>query len=382
MNLSRNAQSRRSLRGLTLIELTLSIGLLALLVVALTQLVDSTFKIWRRAESVREDLTSRSMLFTQLIDDLDGLTAADGGDLWCDWGGYDHDADGVPSRLWPRLRLVRRARPEELARLGMRQTTDVQGGGRLAGGAAPLLEVIWMVTPQAYPELMEDRAMADVRGEESSGFPGDGVLLRGERLVDGAGASLLGEGFLSSSGQPPVGALEPIAEGVLWFEVLFAAQTTVLRSGWDAGVELPQAARAWDAKGGRMDPSVSGWNSLHRGQPTYVPGELLFPRRLRVALEVESEESSRARPACGQVLEADSRLMVVNRPDRLPPEGTWVLLEEEWVRLLSSGRREVRIERGGRGSVAARHPAGTPMLYGERHMREIVVPLHREDWDL
>jgi hypothetical protein len=369
-------------RGLTLVELVLALGLLALLVVALTQLVDSTFQIWRRAESVREDLTARSALFTQLVDDLDGLTAAEGGDLWCDWGTYDHDADGIATRQWPRLRLVRRARAEELVRLGLRESTGTAGGGRLSGGAAPLLEVLWMVVPETYPELIEARAAAEVSGSAAPGFPGDGVLLRGERLVEGGGASLLDPDFLSASGRPPAGALEEVAEGVLWLEFLFAAQTTVLRDGWNPGVELPDAARAWDARGERLDPTITAWNQGHRGHPERRPDELLFPRRLRVALEIESEESRRARAKSTAVLESDSGLLQVDRPERLPAEGTWILMGEEWLRLLSSGSREVRVERGARGSVAARHPIGTPLLFGERHVREVVVPLHREDWDL
>ena len=375
-------RARMRRRGLTLIELVLSLGLLALLVVALTQLVDSTFQIWRRAESVREDLTARSALFTQLVDDLDGLTAAEGGDLWCDWAPYDHDSDGIATRLWPRLRLVRRARTAELVRLGLRENTDTEGGGRLSGGAAPLLEVLWMVVPESYPDLIAERAAAEVSGGESVGFPGDGVLLRGERLVEGGGASLMEPNFLSGSGKPPAGALEEVAEGVLWLEFLFAAQTSVLRNGWNPGVELPEAARAWDARGGRLDTSLSDWNLEHRGQPERRPDELIFPRRLRVALEIESDDSRRARAEAARVLEEDSLLLEVDRPERLPAEGSWILMGEEWLKLLSSGKREVRVQRGGRGSTPARHPRGTPILYGERHVREVVVPLHREDWDL
>lgn len=382
MRLRRLQLPRLRRRGLTLVELVLSLGLLALLVVALTQLVDSTFQIWRRAESVREDLTARSALFTQLIDDLDGLTAAEGGDLWCDWGPYDHNSDGIATRLWPRLRLVRRARTEELVRLGQRENTEEPGGGRLTGGAAPLLEVIWMVVPETYPELIEARAAAEVAGGEPVGFPGDGVLLRGERLVEGDGTSLMDPNFLSGSGKPPAGALEDVADGLLWLEFLFAAQTSVLRDGWKPGVELPQAARAWDARGDRLDPQLTDWNLEHRGQPERQPDELLFPRRLRVALEIESEDSRRARARSERVLEEDSLLLEVDRPERLPEVGSWILMGEEWLKLMSNGSREVRVQRGGRGSVPARHPIGTPILYGERHVREVVVPLHREDWDL
>jgi len=95
--------------------------------------------------------------------------------------------------------------------------------------AAPgLIESIWLVAPASLTD-------PDARAE--------GILWRGERLVaDATTMSFFAPDFMGSSGRPPAGATEELSGGILWMQVMLAAQTSVVHERWQVGLEQGDAA--------------------------------------------------------------------------------------------------------------------------------------------
>jgi hypothetical protein len=357
-------------RGLTLVELVLALGLFALLAVLLVRLIDTTLTLWERTEAQRERLERETVLWEWLQRDLEFLAGGEQGDLLCDYEVFDVDGDGVAGRPLPRLRLVRRTTLEDLQRLGLRVPVDETGeSARPPGGATPLIEVLWCQLP----------ATSDPRGPAR----GDGVLYRGERLVGDTGtASFFAPGALRQDGRPLVGAVQPISGGVLWWECLFASQTTSLLDGWQAGVGLADAGRSFDARGaGRPLEERHPWNALADGGPEYR-GDPLFPRRIRIELELERPDDLRRRPLLAADCAADANELELTHVRGLPPPGSPLLLGEEWVQLQSVAGARLAVLRGLRGTRPVAHRRGELLHFGDRLVREVLVPQHGEDWGL
>ncbi|QDU83888.1 hypothetical protein Pla163_09890 [Planctomycetes bacterium Pla163] len=363
-------------RGLTLIELVLALGLFALLSLMVVQLLDSTMRVWGRAEAQRYAIGTHSTLSSQILDELDQLAGGERGDLLIDWEIFDTDGDLIATRPLPRLRFVRRATAADMNRLGQREIDpNDPTTARLRGGELPLLEVVYCVLPSEIEGLLETGELA----EGMPGAPGDVVLWRGERLLDDASRPSAFDDDFFLNGFPPTGSAEPVHDGILWVELLCAGRGTRLDRGWRVGTTPQDAARAWDAHGGgRLDTALHPFNAPYMGQGTYR-GEPLFPRRVRLVLEVEGPSDAKRRAALAEPLTPEAIEMVVRDPQLLPPAGTLVLMGEEWVKISQPGTR-TRIERAQRGTAPRPHRVGTPLQYGRRFEREVRIPLFREDW--
>lgn len=364
------APLRHPRAGLTLVELILALGLFALLAVALVQLIDATLGLWQSAERERERMEIEVQVAEWLARDLDYVTGGDAGDFLFDWGQFDVDGDGVASRPLPRLRLVRRAAAEDLLRLGLRTPLDESGEvGARPRGATPLVEVVWCAVPVDVPE----------------GAPPDGALrlLRGERLVgDSDSLSFFAPEFFSANGYPRSEDLVPIAVGVLDWRILFAGQTTVLAGGWRVGEDLRDAVLAWDARNaGRPDLEQTPLNRTHPAMPIYA-GDPLLPRRLRIEFEFERPDDARRRTRLTAPFAADADELVVGEPEDLPAPGHLVLIGEEWVEIRAVRGSTAVVGRGRRGTRATAHEVGEPVRHAETVARELLVPMHREDWSL
>ncbi|MEZ5978139.1 MAG: prepilin-type N-terminal cleavage/methylation domain-containing protein [Planctomycetota bacterium] len=359
-----------SRRGLTLIELVLAVGLFAMLTLVVVQIVGSTMKVWTRAEGQRFAIGTHTTISSQVLEELDQLASGEHGDLLVDWELFDTDGDGIATQPLQRVRFVRRANSADLVRLGLREV-DPQNpsAARIEGGELPLLEVFYCVLPADRGPLLES----------TPGFPGDAVLWRGERLLEDRGKLSCFASDFFVAGFPPPGSAEPIQGGVLWFELQCAGRGTDLERGWKVGPEATDAVRAWDSDGGRrLRTAVHPFNANYSAMPAFR-GEPLFPRRLRLVLEVAGPKDALACPHLAAPLVPEDDEMVVDRPQNLPPSGSLVLIGEEWVEIGFPGRR-TRLHRPQRGSSIGAHREGTPIQIGRRFEREVDVPLAREDW--
>lgn len=369
------ARARRA--GLTLIELVLALGLLALLSMMVVQVLDSTLRVWGSAEAQRYAIGTHATLSSQVLGELDQLAGGERGDLLIDWDIYDCDGDLVASRPLPRVRFVRRATAADLVRLGQREVDPSQPDtARIQGGELPLVEVVYCVLPRELDGLDEDGVLPATM----PGQAGDAVLWRGERLVDDGTRISAFDGDFFLNGYPPPGSAEPVHDRVLWFELLCAGRGTRLDRGWRVGGEATDAVRAWDSRGGgRLDARLHSYNTPYAAMPAHR-GEPLFPRRIRLVLEVEAPADAKRRAALAAPLAPEDTEMIVSRPELVPAPGTLVLLGEEWIRVQRVSGTRVRIERAQRGSGARPQRAGTPLQVGRRFEREIQLPLFREDW--
>ena len=59
-----------------------------------------------------------------------------------------------------------------------------------------------------------------------------------------------------------------------------------------------------------------------------------------------------------------------------------LLVDAEWMKVVSIDGAQVSVQRAQRGTTATLHEARTMVHFGERLVREATVPTCREDWDL
>ncbi len=345
-------------RAFTLVELILAVGLLSLLILALVRLIDTSLTIWGRTEENREMLEVGGAVLDLFAGDIHALEGGPRGDLVGDWWTHDVDRVQLANLPWARLRLVRHVAASARAQAG-------------AGGdprERDLVEVCWALLPN--PD-----APADERPL--------GVLWRGERALDDEGTlSFFDEGFFGPSGKALPGSLHEVTGGVLWFEVWYATQTSVLHQGWELGDALDDCAASWDA-----------WRkerpALERTILNEPPGALprakdvpLLPRRVKLLLELERADELRFRTRLAVGVSVDTGVLDVRDGRRVPPRDSYVLVDEEWMRVLAVSDNRVSVERGRRATRAVTHEAGALVHHGWPVAREVPVAMTREDWDL
>ena len=349
-------------RGFTLIEVLLALGLLALLVVALIRLLDTSMTIWSRTEAQRDLSEVGGAVLDLVAEDVYALEAGPRGDLVGDWVRFDTDRDGSPGAVAARLRLVRQTTAADLLRTGAASPTRNGDPRRRA-----LVEVCWALLPPS-------RVEADERPV--------GLLFRGERRVGDESTSFFDARFFTAANRPTPGSLELVTGGILWFDVWYAAQTSIVHDGWSLGDDLSDCAASWDAFArGRPSLEVSYLNTPAAGMP--AAGELpLLPRRLLVTLEIERPAELKRRTRLAADVDGELTRLLVADEERLPEQGSMILVDEEWMQVGVTGRGSVTVVRAQRGTRAAPHPAGVLIHHGVAMRREIPVPVMREDWDL
>ncbi len=67
---------------------------------------------------------------------------------------------------------------------------------------------------------------------------------------------------------------------------------------------------------------------------------------------------------------------------RMPEKGTYILIDEEWMKLASISGDRVSVLRAQRGTMAVPHKAGSMVQHGWQMVREVPIGVFREDWDL
>jgi hypothetical protein len=284
--------------------------------------------------------------------------------LLAEWAFYDVDGDGSAETKWPRIRLVRHASPAELARL--------QAGEREKLTDEGLLEVIWTVLPANT-------------GSKNKALLAEGLLWRGERVYGaarGADVSMFDEKYLSSRGIPRPGSTEEVTTGVLWVGMKFATQTSLLHDDWHLGRDLPDVLASWDAwKRGRANAQRHIWNEPSAFLPT-VRETPLLPRRVRFEIEFERRGEHKLRTRVARYATAQDGGVEVDDALRLPEPNSFLLIDSEWMQLISSSGNTANVRRGQRGTQPAAHDVGAMVHYGHTVTREIAIGVCQEDWDL
>lgn len=353
-------------RGLTLVELLLSAGLLALLVAAVFVLLRQFMTVWDKSEVRRMQVEEASGVAELCAADLAALEPGPRGDFLAEWAFFDHDGDGVAETKWPRVRLVRHASVAELARLqaGENRADRIAGEG--------LIEVIWAVLPlEPGTRDVSKRAL--------------GALWRGERIYGparGADVSFFDEKYLSAGGVPRPTSAQEVSGGVLWIGMQFATQTSLLREGWKLGRSPADSVACWDAwQRGRANAQRHIWNDPSDFLPKAGDTPLL-PRRVRLEFEFEHPADLKRRTRMSMYLAQQDGAFEVDDPAKLPDPGGHVLVDSEWMRVESVMGRWVNVRRGERGTAPTAHENGSVIHYGRTLVRDVPIAVHREDWDL
>lgn len=362
--------------GLTLVELTIALGLLALAMLLLVQVFDRALATWRTAETRRSVMEAAVVAAELVTDDLRGVESGPRGDFLLEWVAFDTDGDGVRETKWPRLRLVRQASAADVARVQRdllleRDPKAAQLGSEAATyeRASPSqLEIVWLVAPAS----ITDR---DARST--------GILWRGERLVtDARSKSFFANDFFGSSNLPPAGSTFEVTGGVLWLSIVCASQATDLEDGWVLARDASAAAPSWDAwSKDRPNPAVHPWNERHPALPT-ARGRPVLPRRVRVEVEIERPIDRLRRTRTLEAVDNQVTVLLVDDGDRVPAEvGRHVLVDAEWMKLTSVDGRRLVVERGQRGTTPAPHAAGALVHWGLAMTTEVTIPAHRTEWE-
>ncbi len=400
--------------GVTLVELLIAVGLVAVLFTAVLQLLDRTLGVWTKTEQRRELVDGGASVLALLTRDLGLIESGPRGDLLAEWVAFDVDGDGARETVLPHLRLVRRASPAEFARLAVRDlerdaahaaeegsTASAATRSRTVPSNVGLLEVVWALRP-AYSGPMP--ATDPGRGAEC-------VLLRAERIVDGnpATASFF---ELDFAARDAGAALDEVIGGVLWLGLGFASELTSLPSSietrtevnggaggvlasWRIGDQLGDAGTAWDAwRRNHLDPTITPLNAVPRGagEPGARP---VLPRRVRIELELEREADRKRRPRLAAAVEPRDVVIVVSDGTRLPrmtgdaPSGRatggtaggarFIKVGAEWMQLVAVEGDRATVLRGMRGTSALGHAGGSLVHHGLPLVQEVGLGT-RGDW--
>lgn len=363
-SLGARLRARRTRRGLTLVELVLAAGLLAILLAAVFKLLDQFMGVWEKAELRRMEVEQASGVSELLAADLDALEPGPRGDLLAEWVMFDLDGDGVGESKWPRVRLVRHASDAELARLQAGLDEKLVGEG--------LIEILWAVTP----------TFAGTRNLDERPF---GLLWRGERVYGpprGADVSFFDSKAFSGGGTPRPGAAHAVTSNVLWLGVSFATSTSDLREGWKLGPGLEECPRVWDAWARkRPDEDRHPWNEVAAHMPRAAQTPTL-PRRVRLELEFESLADFKRRTRLTRYASPQDTAVEVDNSEKLPALGEHVLIDSEWMTVVSVSGRTVSVRRAQRGAKAGHHDAGALVHFGRTLVREVPIAQHRGEWGL
>jgi hypothetical protein len=307
-----------------------------------------------------------SSVLDLFAEDVYALEIGPRGDMLGDWARLDIDRDGIAGAVWPRVRFVRHATAADLMRVRPTEA-GADGVDRIDPHALGLVEVCWALLPPTQVDPDERQL---------------GLLWRGERLINDPSLSFLDERFFNAAGKPTPGSLDIVTGGVLWFDVWYAAQTSIVHDGWTLGDEIADCAASWDAYNAeRPNTEVSYLNTPARGMPK-AKGLPLLPRRIRVTVEIERPTEIKRRTRLAANVEPDANQIPVDDETRLPPQGSMILVGEEWMKVGMAGRGTVTVMRAQRGTRRMAHDSGILVHYGNAMTREIPVPVVREDWDL
>jgi prepilin-type N-terminal cleavage/methylation domain-containing protein len=358
----------RRTQGFTLLELLAAAALFSVLGVLLFQMVRSAMDVWGTGERNRELHDRAAAAFELLATDLrDGWAGAPGGGvaggLLCTWRAEDDDLDGEPERRRPLLRFTRlcheQSTLEWLARAG-----DVAGGQ----------DTVASLQPRDPTGLRPTGGLAEslYTLAERPGLPLP-ALLRVVRAPAGSERSLL-DADLPEQRDRMLADAAVVADDVLWFGVDF----------WGPGTS------AWTAEGGAFTAWDSTRGLLPPGDPDFPFGagpashadasDDVWPRLVRLTLVLDRAQGATTAGSLSEPVGPDALRLRLASADLLrdeePPDH--LLVEGEWVAVVSVDGRDVQVRRGARGTLPATHGEGARVRAGRTFRRVLEVPAGRE----
>jgi prepilin-type N-terminal cleavage/methylation domain-containing protein len=364
--------------GFTLVELLAATALFAVLGTMLFQIVRGAMDIWSIGERNRELHDRATAAMDVMVEDLravwpghPGATEQDARFL-LSMREEDRDRDGKADLRVPVLRFARVCH-EQRSLSWLRHAGDVAGAQgsvtvltgqdptelRSTGGLAESMYTLALLSGHELPSLV--RRFRAPLGGEGSLLEAD-LLERPDRLLAGA---------------------VPLADGVLHMGVACWGPVT---THWDAdpGEQGAAALTAWDSTRALFPPDDPGFPH-GRGPASLLDGsDDMLPRMVRLTLVLDEREGGGA--GSGRLAESmtkEARQLTLASlgflRDQEAPDH--VLVDMEWMAVLSRNGSTMTVERAARGTGAASHAAGAPVRTGRAFERVVRLPAAREDWN-
>lgn len=368
---------RRVPRGLTLVEVLITLVIFLFMAAMLLVIIQQTSQAWARGERDRV-LHERAAGALDLL--ADDVSLAMGQDLT--------GVDAVRSKFIgderegnARLMFVRsfEAGPERaltmsagdgvVSDLALRPLSDKQDGQPPPAPAG-----------QPDGDSFTGTRLGDYRA--LGGMAAVAWFVSNQTLYRGIQSPVDGSLLLTSVANPSTAS--PIAEDVLYFDIDYWHQAT---SSWNeqsrtSGKYGPE--KVWDSTRGITASPLSEF-ILHRGAVSINdPEDDVFPAKVRVTLTVDSPM-----PRCvftrltALVGPSDERIPVQSARGFPPGDDadSFLLIGKEWIRYSrKAGDSFISAQRGARGTTAESHDEDSVVRVGRTFRRTIFVRCYRDDW--
>ncbi|MFQ5653648.1 MAG: hypothetical protein ACE5GW_02820, partial [Planctomycetota bacterium] len=207
--------------------------------------------------------------------------------------------------------------------------------------------------------------------------PNSAMLWRGVKSPIGGDTTLFDDDsiYAGEAASAPM-RCRPLADGILYLEHNFWGPATASwERGGDGAAEEPFTW--WDSTRAILAPAAGGRESAGAFDPgsRHEPRDDIFPSRVQIVLVLRPARATRLARITRFVDEMDTEIRV-DSTDHYPAGAfQYLRIDDEWLRYGSKqGKTFLEVERGVRGTAAAEHEAGTPVVYGSTFSRVVRVP--------
>jgi len=356
------------MRGMTLMELLVSMTLLAALGALIVQLMRNSFDLYSAGERRGEYAVDALAVLDRFDDDLrDATTTREGRFVLEQRGG-----DGVTAPVFL-LRMTRTPPGGEmghsvLRRAGTRpEPVGIYRGGDPGPESRPVVGPPANLMEVAYALLQDPHVDAGIL-----------TLYRGERApAYQPGASFFDAEAAVHDPKWIRDHMTPVAAGVLGLKLLCRGPET---DDWDEVTALEGrgaadgALVAWDSTRGLLGGDA--FRYAIGPESVDEPRDDLFPSHVRAVLTMGRAGVPDA--TTGKRLAAGQKDLTVNRPERLPlatDEDRLVKIGSEWLEIEATESWGARVLRGRRRSdLTAQHDVGAPVWVGKTFRKTYELP--------
>ncbi|GMV83746.1 MAG: hypothetical protein AMXMBFR7_49300 [Planctomycetota bacterium] len=368
-------------RGLTLVELMITMAIFVFLALMLMLMLKETLRSWSRNESSR-------MLFERAGGAMDRIAA----DMTL---AVSNEPDGIdevrarfigdidPATGQQRLMFVRtfEAGPE-------RALTLTAGDGRATQlRLRPQDEDDQAKPPAAAPppgapdrDIYRGKGVGDYMA--LGGLAQIAYFVDSETLYRGIRAPAIGK--FTDLIRPAEST--PMVEDCLYLGFDYWGQFTTTWKEQPPRSQIRGPEKIWDSTRGINAPPLNKF-VLARAPDLLSendPSDDVFPRLVRITLTVDAALPGAIHTELVETVSSDDGMLYVEHTEGFPDGGTsqsYLKIGNEWVRYKE--RREdafVAEERGARNTIRADHLAGATIRVGRTFHRTVFIPGFREDW--
>ena len=177
-------------------------------------------------------------------------------------------------------------------------------------------------------------------------------------------------------------AATPLVSDVLYMAFDYWGQSTSLWEDPGKGSKTHGAEKIWDSTRGIMAAPLNQF-FLHRDGSENIPDDDVFPMKVRVTLTVDSSMPRCTYTKLEEPIGSNDGMIFAGSTRGFPEGGTensYILIDNEWIHYASKTDDAFKADRrGARGSIPADHLAEAVVRAGQTFRRVIFIPGYRED---